>query len=262
MTRSAAALGGFARTASGQPPRARTSRKSLCQRCTSAVPRWNGPRRRIALRTRRGRTDGTVPIGGSPPVARCRPLRHGDCRTRSCPARHFRPDATSPTCNRRSTCTPPRFSFVPCRLRQRLRLTETAPRPECAGRLRRARTCASVSRSRCTSRTADPLVAGATAVKLRVLGSDAGGGLPQWRCNGRRCAGQRQGRWGATERTQGFVAASIDGASCVLAMPARRAPGAAGGGGPRGPVAPARQLRRRAHPRRVERMSPARRGTT
>ncbi|HTT11341.1 MAG TPA: pyrroloquinoline quinone biosynthesis protein PqqB [Burkholderiaceae bacterium] len=43
-------------------------------------------------------------------------------------------------------------------------------------------------------------------MKLRVLGSAAGGGFPQWNCNCDNCAGLRSGRIRARERTQSSVA--------------------------------------------------------
>jgi pyrroloquinoline quinone biosynthesis protein B len=45
-------------------------------------------------------------------------------------------------------------------------------------------------------------------VRIRVLGSAAGGGFPQWNCNCRNCAGLRSGRLRATERTQSSIAVS------------------------------------------------------
>jgi pyrroloquinoline quinone biosynthesis protein B len=43
-------------------------------------------------------------------------------------------------------------------------------------------------------------------VKIRVLGSAAGGGFPQWNCNCRNCAGLRQGTLRARARTQSSIA--------------------------------------------------------
>jgi pyrroloquinoline quinone biosynthesis protein B len=43
-------------------------------------------------------------------------------------------------------------------------------------------------------------------MKLRVLGSAAGGGFPQWNCNCTQCAGVRAGRAGLRARTQSSVA--------------------------------------------------------
>jgi pyrroloquinoline quinone biosynthesis protein B len=45
-------------------------------------------------------------------------------------------------------------------------------------------------------------------VRIRVLGSAAGGGFPQWNCNCRNCAGVRSGRLRARERTQSSIAVS------------------------------------------------------
>jgi pyrroloquinoline quinone biosynthesis protein B len=43
-------------------------------------------------------------------------------------------------------------------------------------------------------------------VKIRVLGSAAGGGFPQWNCNCRNCAGVRAGSVRARRRTQSSIA--------------------------------------------------------
>ena len=43
-------------------------------------------------------------------------------------------------------------------------------------------------------------------VKIRVLGSAAGGGFPQWNCNCRNCAGFRAGTFRGTARTQSSIA--------------------------------------------------------
>lgn len=51
---------------------------------------------------------------------------------------------------------------------------------------------------------------------VRVLGSAAGGGFPQWNCNCRNCRGLREGRLNARPRTQSSVALSDDGAAWVL----------------------------------------------
>jgi len=48
-------------------------------------------------------------------------------------------------------------------------------------------------------------------VRLRVLGSAAGGGFPQWNCGCRNCAGVRAGTLQALPRTQESVALSADG---------------------------------------------------
>jgi pyrroloquinoline quinone biosynthesis protein B len=45
-------------------------------------------------------------------------------------------------------------------------------------------------------------------VRIRVLGSAAGGGFPQWNCNCRNCAGVRSGSLRATQRTQSSIAVS------------------------------------------------------
>src|SRR5438105_6965093 len=89
------------------------------------------------------------------------------------------------------------------------------------------RTCASASRSRCTSRPADaaatlalrasPLSSFLLAImKILVLGSGAGGGFPQWNCNCTLCGGARRGTTRAAARTQSSIAVSADGENWVL----------------------------------------------
>jgi pyrroloquinoline quinone biosynthesis protein B len=51
---------------------------------------------------------------------------------------------------------------------------------------------------------------------IKVLGSAAGGGFPQWNCNGRNSADVRQGVPGLAPRTQASVAVSADGKQWVL----------------------------------------------
>jgi pyrroloquinoline quinone biosynthesis protein B len=51
---------------------------------------------------------------------------------------------------------------------------------------------------------------------IRVLGSAAGGGLPQWNCNCRNCDGVRKGTIRARPRTQSSIALSTDGTDWVL----------------------------------------------
>jgi pyrroloquinoline quinone biosynthesis protein B len=53
-------------------------------------------------------------------------------------------------------------------------------------------------------------------VKVRVLGSAAGGGFPQWNCNCPNCAGLRAGTLRARARTQSSIALSSDGTDWVL----------------------------------------------
>lgn len=54
-------------------------------------------------------------------------------------------------------------------------------------------------------------------MKIRVLGSAAGGGFPQWNCNCRNCAGVRAGTVRARPRTQSSIAvAGCDGGSWAL----------------------------------------------
>ncbi len=51
---------------------------------------------------------------------------------------------------------------------------------------------------------------------IKVLGSAAGGGFPQWNCNGRNSADVRKGLLGLKPRTQASVAVSADGRQWVL----------------------------------------------
>ena len=53
-------------------------------------------------------------------------------------------------------------------------------------------------------------------MKIRVLGSAAGGGFPQWNCNCPNCDGLRKGRIRAQARTQSSIAASGDDENWVL----------------------------------------------
>jgi pyrroloquinoline quinone biosynthesis protein B len=53
-------------------------------------------------------------------------------------------------------------------------------------------------------------------MKIRVLGSAAGGGFPQWNCNCSNCKGLRTGTIRARARTQSSIAASADGRHWVL----------------------------------------------
>ncbi|MBS0553885.1 MAG: pyrroloquinoline quinone biosynthesis protein B, partial [Proteobacteria bacterium] len=53
-------------------------------------------------------------------------------------------------------------------------------------------------------------------MRIRVLGSAAGGGFPQWNCNCPTCDGVRSGRIRATPRTQSSIAVSGDNERWVL----------------------------------------------
>ncbi|MGI4855449.1 MAG: pyrroloquinoline quinone biosynthesis protein PqqB [Janthinobacterium lividum] len=53
-------------------------------------------------------------------------------------------------------------------------------------------------------------------MRLRVLGSAAGGGFPQWNCNCRNCSGLRRGTVNASPRTQSSIAISTDGQDWLL----------------------------------------------
>ncbi len=53
-------------------------------------------------------------------------------------------------------------------------------------------------------------------MKIRVLGSGAGGGFPQWNCNCANCRAVRAGAKGFSPRTQSSLAASANGRDWVL----------------------------------------------
>jgi len=53
-------------------------------------------------------------------------------------------------------------------------------------------------------------------VRIRILGSAAGGGAPQWNCGCQNCRGLREGAVRALPRTQECVALSADGVSWFL----------------------------------------------
>lgn len=53
-------------------------------------------------------------------------------------------------------------------------------------------------------------------MQVRVLGSAAGGGFPQWNCNCRNCDGFRRGTLNASARTQSSIAVSQDGERWIL----------------------------------------------
>ena len=53
-------------------------------------------------------------------------------------------------------------------------------------------------------------------MRVRVLGSAAGGGFPQWNCGCDNCRGVRTGVTGLRARTQESVAISADGNSWFL----------------------------------------------
>jgi pyrroloquinoline quinone biosynthesis protein B len=53
-------------------------------------------------------------------------------------------------------------------------------------------------------------------MKIRVLGSSAGGGFPQWNCNCRNCDGVRRGTLALTRRTQSSIAVTDDGFEWLL----------------------------------------------
>lgn len=51
---------------------------------------------------------------------------------------------------------------------------------------------------------------------IRILGSAAGGGFPQWNCNCRNCRGLREGTLRAKARTQSSIALSDDGVNWIV----------------------------------------------
>lgn len=53
-------------------------------------------------------------------------------------------------------------------------------------------------------------------MKIKVLGSSAGGGFPQWNCNCRNCDGVWRGTLRATRRTQSSIAVSANGEDWLL----------------------------------------------
>ncbi len=53
-------------------------------------------------------------------------------------------------------------------------------------------------------------------MKIRILGSAAGGGFPQWNCNCKNCRGVRSGLLNAQPRTQSSIAVSMDSQHWVL----------------------------------------------
>jgi pyrroloquinoline quinone biosynthesis protein B len=53
-------------------------------------------------------------------------------------------------------------------------------------------------------------------MKIKVLGSSAGGGFPQWNCNCRNCDGVRNGTLNARRRTQSSIVVSANGEDWLL----------------------------------------------
>ncbi len=53
-------------------------------------------------------------------------------------------------------------------------------------------------------------------MKIRILGSAAGGGFPQWNCNCQNCSSVRAGKAGFTARTQTSIAVSNNGDDWVI----------------------------------------------
>lgn len=53
-------------------------------------------------------------------------------------------------------------------------------------------------------------------MRIRILGSGAGGGFPQWNCNCANCRAVRDGAPGFSPRTQSSLAVSVDGVNWAL----------------------------------------------
>jgi len=53
-------------------------------------------------------------------------------------------------------------------------------------------------------------------MRIRVLGSSAGGGFPQWNCNCPNCDGLRRGTLKVSARTQSSIAVSVNEADWLL----------------------------------------------
>ena len=53
-------------------------------------------------------------------------------------------------------------------------------------------------------------------MRVKILGSSAGGGFPQWNCNCRNCAGLRAGTLHARPRSQSSIAVSSDGKRWIV----------------------------------------------
>ena len=53
-------------------------------------------------------------------------------------------------------------------------------------------------------------------MKIKVLGSSAGGGFPQWNCNCRNCDGVRNATLNAQRRTQSSIVVSANGEDWLL----------------------------------------------
>jgi len=51
---------------------------------------------------------------------------------------------------------------------------------------------------------------------IRILGSGAGGGFPQWNCNCKNCKAYREGKFNGPARTQSSIAVSADNKNWVL----------------------------------------------
>src|SRR6185369_2009949 len=70
--------------------------------------------------------------------------------------------------------------------------------------------------SRPLGRRPRPITTRPSSLYLRVLGSAAGGGSPQWNCGCANCAGVRAGHASLQARTQASAAVSADGQQWFL----------------------------------------------
>ena len=53
---------------------------------------------------------------------------------------------------------------------------------------------------------------------IKVIGSSAGGGFPQWNCNGPQCRAVRRGDANFARRTQSSIAVSADGRDWLIVL--------------------------------------------
>jgi pyrroloquinoline quinone biosynthesis protein B len=53
-------------------------------------------------------------------------------------------------------------------------------------------------------------------MKIKIVGCGAGGGLPQWNCNGANCRRARSQTGDITPRTQSSIAVSDEGSDWIL----------------------------------------------
>src|SRR2546422_4427637 len=105
--------------------------------------------------------------------------------------------------------------------RRSARISSSRSKPPRQGSLRRASSCRYGMEKPVSllvdlwSRLPRPLPQ-ERCMRVRVLGSGAGGGFPQWNCNCDNCRGFRSGSLRATARTQSSIALSADGTRWYL----------------------------------------------